>query len=330
MKKLLMILSVGVLLISCDNDEKAIDTVTENIFRGGIIRTVAINSRDFDINNLSSRFSIDIEEQDVEDGNLLDYLDVFVVFKDNTVTAELDQSSAPILLERLEKEDFSVGPTGLPIRNLNYDFSELLEATGITYNSVSCKDQFIITLELKLLDGSIFTRTNTNAVTLANNTSASSPFSYTITVLEPIGQNLFTGNYQLNNVQDGAFGPSFISPEAFVEITTGHSVNTRLVTLLYTINRNDPRVFEFTIACDEVLMGKDQLSSICGSCNFISPGRRDCDTGDLILLGPGDSNASISTDDDSVFELSFVEGFDGFDGNCGFNTFSSRIRFTKQ
>ncbi|WP_299680193.1 hypothetical protein [uncultured Dokdonia sp.] len=324
--------SLGILLIffSCSNDDKAIDRVTQEISRGAILRTIAIDNLEFDINNSNSVFSVAIEEQDIENGDLLDYVDVFVSFEDHTLEPGESYSTPPTLIERLEKEDFTNGPRGLPVRTLAYSFSQLLEETGVLQTNVSCKDQFVITLELQLLNGDRFTESNANAVTLASNTFSSSPFSYTVTVLEPISEDLFIGDYAFNSVEEGAFGPSFIPFNPTVEITRGHSFNTRLVTLLYTINRNDPRVFEFTIACDEIIMGKYQLSSICGSCNETAPGRRDCDTGDLILLGPDTVNATIAQNDDTVFELNFVEGYRGFDGNCGFDSFPSKIRFTKQ
>jgi len=330
MKTLLPSLCILILFLSCSNDDKTIDIVTQEISRGAILRTLAINNLEFDINNSSSIFSVNIEEQDIENGNLLDYVDVFVSFEDRTLTSSENYSTQPIIIERLEKEDFTNGSRGLPVRTLEYSFSELLDITGVLQTNVSCKDQFIITLELQLLNGEKFTESNTNAVTLASNTFSSSPFSYTATILEPISEDLFIGNYTFNNVQEGAFGPSFIPFSPTVEITKGHSFNTRLVTLLYTINRNDPRVFEFTIACDEIIMGKYQLSSICGSCNLSAPGMRDCDTGDLILLGPDTENAVIAPNDDTVFELNFVEGYRGFDGNCGFDSFPSKIRFSKQ
>ncbi|MEP0266777.1 hypothetical protein [Dokdonia sp.] len=330
MKTFISLLFILITFFSCSNDDKTIDIVTQEISRGAILRTLAINNLEFDINNINSIFSVDIEEQDIQNGNLLDYVDVFVSFEDHTLESGENYSTQSTLIERLEKEDFTNGSRGFPIRTLEYSFSQLLEETGVLQANVSCKDQFIITLELQLLNGEKFTENNVNAVTLASNTFSSSPFSYTITVLEPISEDLFIGNYAFNNVQEGAFGPSFIPFNPTVEITRGHSFNTRLVTLLYTINRDDPRVFEFTIACDEIIMGKYQLSSICGSCNEVTPGRRDCDTGDLILLGPDAMNAFISQNDDTVFELNFVEGYRGFDGNCGIDSFPSRIRFTKQ
>ena len=41
-------------------------------------------------------------------------------------------------------------------------------------------------------------------------------------------------------------------------------------------------------------------------------------------------NAPINPIDDSVFEIWFVEGYEGYDGDRGFETAPSKIKFTKQ
>jgi len=325
MKKYLLVVS-AFLVLSCNTDDKAVDVVFEEVFQGAFLRTVAVNNLEFDVNDPNSVFSVVFEEQDPENGELLDFVDVFVWFDDNT--AELgDLSTTPVLLERLDREAFTPGPgaESLPRTTLECSFSELQQAAGIPMSNIACKDQFVIVLELQLTDGTRYTQETANALILANNTFFSSPFTYTVTVVEPIDPEFFTGDYSFVNVLNGPLGPSFIPEGPSIEITPGHSPNTRFVKLLYHISRRPARTYEFTIACDEIFLGKNQLSSTIGKCRPDQP-----DTGDLILLGPDNENWTITPGDDSVFELWFVEGYRAWDGDCGFDSVPSRIRFSKQ
>ncbi len=326
MKRSLSLFFLTILMLSCNTDDKAVDVVFDEVFQGAFLRTVAVNNLEFDVNNPESVFSVVFEEQDEVNGGLLDFVDVFVAFEDNTINAG-DLSTQRVLIERLERDDFSAGPgpEALPRHTLEYSFSQLMQITGLTPGNVSCKDQFVITLELQLTDGFRYTQETANALILANNTFFSSPFSYTITVVEPIDPALFIGTYSFTSILDGPLGPSFIPDGPTVEVTRGHSPNTRFVRLSYRITRRPPRVYEFTIACDEIFFGKNQLSSTIGKCRPDQP-----DTGDLILLGPDVVNATIAPGDDSGFELWFVEGYRAWDGDCGFDSEPSRLRFTRQ
>ena len=113
-------------LLSCSNDEKAIEIVTEEVERGAVIRTIAINNADFDIANLQSTFSVDIEEMDIEDGGLLEELEILVQFKDNT-PANGNSSTSSSLFQTIPASEWITGPTleGLPRTSLNYTYEEL-------------------------------------------------------------------------------------------------------------------------------------------------------------------------------------------------------------
>jgi len=60
-----LLLLVGI-LFSCSNEEKAIEVVTDEVERGAVVRTTAINATDFDIHDLQSIFHIELEEMDID------------------------------------------------------------------------------------------------------------------------------------------------------------------------------------------------------------------------------------------------------------------------
>lgn len=307
------------LFSACNTDEKPIETVLQAA-NGAFLRTIQINECEFHINDPDSMFSIMLEEQDVEEGALMELVNVYVEFLDNTVE-QTDYSSDEILLRTMTPEDFSPGNFGLPVVGLDYSFQELMDATGVSHGNVSCKDQFLIRLELKISTGFTFSTGNASACVLAFDTFFSSPFLYTINVVEPIDPDTFTGTYFYNSILDGPFGPTFGEP-FLVEVSQGHSNNVREVRFDNVPNRL-PRPYRFSIACDETIFEKNQVRyrTVNISCG---------ENGQPILLGPDIINATIDADDDSVFEIWFAEGYLGFDGGAGFGTLPSRIRLNKQ
>ena len=320
-KKILLSILLILLCLACkDDDDKATIVLEEETERGAFLRTLQINNKEFDINDTSSTFSILFQEQDLEDGDLLETVKVYVSFLDNTPVNNSSQTNE-VLFKTYDASDFTPGAFSLPTMGIEYTFEELLTATNKALIDVECKDQFLLRFELQLTNGLVFSSSNASACILGYDTEFASPFLYTVTVVEALDRELFTGMYLYESILDGPFGPTF--DESFiVEVTPGHSNNVRNVTFDNFPSR-PPRIYRFSLACDEVIFEKNQLryntlNSPCG------------ENGQPILLGPDSVNAPINPDDDSVFELWFVEGYLGFDGDFGFGTVPSRIRLSKQ
>lgn len=309
--------------LSCTDDGgKAITEVTEEITRGAALRTIEIESNDYLINDPSSVFAIQLEEQDIEDGDLLESVDIFIQFQDNT-PENGNISTGEIPYETFEASRFDNGPLNLPRTNFSLTFQQALDAVGIGIDQVRCKDQFIIRLNLKLTDGRNFSTGTSSSNIIAFDTFFSSPFEYTINVVEPIPEDLFTGIYRIESILDGPNGPTYVDCD-IVEITKGRSNTTREFYAyhnLYHRTVESKRRWEFNVVCDQAVFGKNQLSSPEGYCIFNAA---------PILLGPDSQNGVLNPDDDSVFELWFVEGYLAFDGSCNFVTAPSRYRFSKQ
>lgn len=323
MKKLYSLLLVALLMVGCNTDDKIALQLIEEKQYGAVVRTLNINNGEFIIGDPSSEFSVNIEEQDEAFGELFQSIDVYVRFVDNTDNGS-NFSTAEVKMEELPSDQFTPGGSeGLPRTTMNYTYGELLQATGVAESNVSCKDQFLLRLDLNLTDGRSFTTGSASSIIIAYETFFSSPYCYTINVVEPIDEDLFVGTYNFQSLVDTPEGPSFreLGP---VEIRRGNSDNERVVALKHRRSHptNElPRNYYFTIACDELIFQKNMLSSVIGYCGF---------SGAPILLGPDTVNAPVNINDDSVFEVWFVEGYLGWDGECGFGTVPSRVRFTKQ
>lgn len=330
--KHLYLLIIAFLCINCSSDEKAIEVVLNDIEHGAVIRTLTVNYAEFHPGDLNSTFNVDIEEQDLENGDLLDEIDVYIRFLDNTV-ATGNASTQEVLYKTFIKSDFTVGANGFPLTNLSISYQEAIDATGVTESLIQCKDQFLIRLDLKLTDGRSFSFGDSSSDIIAFDTFFSSPFCYTINVVEPIGEDVFTGVYDMESLVNSArldvpvfteLEEDFSALIALFEIRKGHSTNTRVFDGFYANGHRGGerfRTFEFTVACDEIIFQKNQFSSYRSACTFQDP---------TILLGPSDTNGTVNSSDDTVFTMNVLEGYLGFDGGCGFGSHEAIVKFSKQ
>jgi hypothetical protein len=315
MKKITFIFLSVVLCFSCNDEEKAIEMVLEEVDRGAVLRTLLFNNGEFETNAPESTFSVDIQEQDIEEGGLLSTVDIFVSLIDNTPSGN-SVSTQQILLETLTPENFTSSDFGLPSITLDYSYAELLDATGLTIDQTSCKDQFRLDLDLNLSDGLTFNVNNSAGTVVNANGFFKSPFTYLINIVEPIVSDQFTGIYQFTSIQDGFFGPTF-GEEGLVTIRNGHSSNVRIFEVDVPGSTLE---IEFSVVCDITVITRYQRIGF--GCTM--------DVSDRILIGPDVIPATIDPNDDTVFELHFLEAFEGFDAFCGIANIPSKVRFSKQ
>ncbi len=315
-KQLLLLVTTVYVIISCSSDEKVALTNADDREIGAYVRTIQTFNSDFFVGNATDVFGVELEVHDEENGGLLEEIEVFITYKPTGAIPSNER-----FLKTLAASEFQIGDFGKPRAPLTISFQEAIDVFDLSIDEVVCKDQFEVRINLKLTDGKSFTTGQSSSKILAADDFWSSPFCYTITVLEPIPEDAFTGIYNLESIVDGPLGETFGTTQ-LVEIYRGHSPNVREMRLRHrlSIEQEQPRIFRFTIACDESIFSKDLLSSKIGFCG-VDP---------AILLGPDTLNATINSSDDTVFELWFVEGYLGFDGNCGFGTAPSRIRLSKQ
>lgn len=190
MKKLLNLSLSGVLLLallnSCSTDDKIIDGVFDNISNGAVLRTISL-SNELALGDDSSVFTVEIEAQDVEEGNLLSEVRVFVRFEDNTDDGT-DYSSTETQALTISASEFSPGPFGLPRTTIAISNPEFYSITGVDQANTFGGDQFEVRLELELTDGRVFS--NDNAGGIITGGFFASPFFYNANITCPFTTSL--------------------------------------------------------------------------------------------------------------------------------------------
>lgn len=201
-------------LIACEDDEENVTvTLQDNVERGAVLRTI-----DFSDEMLLCagplEFSIELEAQDIEEGALLDNVNIYVTFADNSEIAGNTTAfnTEEILLDNVTAADFAPGPFGLPRISLTYSLEELVAAVGGSAGEVYVGDTFLFREELILTDGRVFSVNNAGGIITAG--FFNSPFQHIQTVAG--GLELAFVDEGQNEINLAAGGGSY---EATVQIT---------------------------------------------------------------------------------------------------------------
>lgn len=288
------------LLFSCDNDEKITETVSENVESGAVLRTIEIreNSIPIAIENgqttigENSRLSIVLEEQDIEEGALLESVDVYTSFTDGSL--EVGDSSSAILEEvflgNIPAELFNNGPFGLPRIEFSIDGGELLSAVNLTPNALFGGDFFTTRFALNLTDGRTFSVDNAGGIITGG--FFNSPFQYTTPVVCDLETTSFVGNYLLEEITPYVDGPTF-ADGSIVEVVIGDTDTERL---FFTPNYPDycstPNDFNFLFVCGEIVVPIQESNCACGN--------------GADYFGPAENPANYDVNDDSEFFITFL------------------------
>ncbi|MCW1953288.1 MAG: hypothetical protein KIH80_003855 [Flavobacteriia bacterium] len=207
-KRILKLISLSfvVLFTACQESDNAIDAVFDGTTNGAIIRTVSLNSGEFNSYDLNSAFDVDIEVQDVENGGLLDKVDVYLQFKGSEVLTSSIPSSA-----------FSNGPFGLPRTNIRITLSEAVAALGLSSSQYTGGDALPVRLELVLTDGRTFTDSDGSGS--LQGSYFSSPYKYN-TVIKCIPTSAVPGIYTIDMIDSYGDGWNGASVDVTVDGTT--------------------------------------------------------------------------------------------------------------
>ncbi len=182
MLKYFFVGALALFLGSCEDDEENITvTLQDNIERGAVLRTI-----DFSDEMLLCagplEFSMELEEQDIEEGALLDNVNVYVTFTDNSDIAGNTAAfnTGEVLLDNVTAAEFAPGPFGLPRVTLTYSLDELVAAVGGSSDEIYVGDTFLFREELILTDGRIFSVDNAGGIITGG--FFNSPFQHVQTV----------------------------------------------------------------------------------------------------------------------------------------------------
>ncbi|WP_299676858.1 hypothetical protein [uncultured Dokdonia sp.] len=324
MKNLYKYVFMGILALglgSCDDDEENVTVVVQDtVETGAVLRTIQVISNELPI-GLDAGFSVQIEEQDEQEGALLQSVDVFATFADNspddgdTTGANFNEFS----LGTVDASEFTdPSPFGLPRATLNYSSDVLNAGAGVTGAQLFGGDTFTIRLSLNLTDGRVFSVNNAGGIITAG--FFNSPFQYTATVTCPVEGDFAVGTYQLSIIE-GVF-PAFDATIDWIEepvtIVNGTGDTERIIESACYLP-------EFGTFC-----GPLTFNLVCGSVilpNQAPGGGVGC--GAAILLESDLSDlGSYDPADDSTIQLIFQNNFEDA-GGCGADQYRQVLELTR-
>jgi len=162
---------------SCTENDNVIDTVLD-YETGAILRTISVENQLLNASDPNSLFSVIIEEQDEQDGALLQEVRVLVELRDLT-TDFTTPATGEVLVQTIPASEFTTGPVGLPRTQVNMAFGDAATALGLPLDpetGYNPGDIFIVKLELVLTDGRVFGANS--AAGIITGGFFSSPFQY--------------------------------------------------------------------------------------------------------------------------------------------------------
>jgi len=202
----LMTFSVAIFMVACQESDNAIDAVFDGTTKGAIIRTVSLNSGEFNSYDLNSAFDVDIEVQDEQNGGLMEKVNVYLGFK-----------GTEVLATTLTASSFTTGPFGLPRANIRITLSEAVAALGLSSSQYTGGDALPVRLELVLTDGRSFS--GDDASGSLQGSYFSSPFRYN-TVIKCIPTSAVPGIYTISMVDSYGDGWNGASVDVTIDGTT--------------------------------------------------------------------------------------------------------------
>ena len=302
------------MLGSCSSDDKKVDTVQATVERGAVLRTLSLSGGALDVLDTSATTTIELEEQDHQDGALLSEVRVFVDLDDNTDDETTTTSEA--FVKAIPSSDFIVGEFGLPRTTLSITLGEMVTALGLDFGDYNCGDAFLLRLELELTDGRVFSSDDVTG-TVQGGSFFSSPFQYRVNLIAPLpSEDLYTGQYQLTSITPGIFGVNdFVDGEYTIE-STGNTIRVIKDALTFpAFGPFGPVDIEFQFICGEIVMSSAQgMGAGCGATIQNGPALVDNSTYDL--ANPDDTDFIINFTSDEV-------------DDCGTGGAQGSIRLTK-
>lgn len=326
MKNLLKYAFAGAILVgmaSCEDDEQNVtDFVQETVERGAVLRTTEIISNELPIGIEGASFSIEVEEQDQEDGDLLESVDVFARFTDNseddgdTTGASMDE----FFIFNIPASEFTDGPFGLPRTVITVPLTDLASMASVSEEDLFGGDTFTIRLSLNLTDGRVFSSNNAGSVITGG--FFNSPFTYNATVTCPVMDGFAQGDYALE-ITSGVF-PDFGATMDFTEgvytIVQGDGATARTIQDVPFLPEFGSFVgdINFNLVCGQTITPQQALGGGVGCGGAIQGGSLMTDFG---MYDPAD---------DTVFTLGFrIDALDS-GSTCPSAAYSSVLTFTKQ
>ncbi len=210
MKKILnkiFLFALAVIVLNCEEPDNVIYDVFDTVSRGAVLRTIDRVSSNFNRDDVTSKWEVVVEEQDLENGALLSKVNVYGSFKDNKDDGT-DYSKDETLITTFESSDFATSPNGLPMATISTTLEDAAAALGLSTGQFDGGDLFTFRLELILTDGRTFSAADASGS--LQGSFFKSPYQYGAGIL-CIPPTPLVGDYELIMVDtygdgwDGAF-----------------------------------------------------------------------------------------------------------------------------
>lgn len=228
----------------CSESDKVIDQITDGVTRGAVLRQLNVIANSVAINSATNvledgeQFSVELEYQDTEDGDLLAGMDVYLSYVDNTED-DNDNSKAEILYENVPASAFSEGERGLPVITYAVSAQQMQSALGLSNDQIGLGgDNFFVRFEVLMTDGRSFSNDD-NSGTITGS-YFNSPFLSSVTVVcspstPTAGQWIFETIDTYGDSWNGASLDIVIDGEEAGSIANSGATG------------QDPEIFEFTV-----------------------------------------------------------------------------------
>ncbi len=201
----LILLSGLALFTRCEDPDNAIYTVLEDYTSGAVLRTKSDARNTFQFNKSvpSESFFVKIEQQDEQNGDLLESVDVFVDLDSSlSNTSEAEVRSIPA--SAFTKNDNNLNET-----EISLTLTDALSALGASNTDFTGGDAITVRLELNLTDGRSFT--NTDATGSLQGSYFSSPYAYNAVIkCIPAAPVAGTYNISMNDSYGDGWNGGFI------------------------------------------------------------------------------------------------------------------------
>lgn len=169
---------------SCEDGDKVVDDIFANTTSGIVLRTVNVESDELPIGQSDGFFAVELEMQDEEDGALVESLDVYVSFNDNTVEeGDPDLSADEVMATTIPSSEFTIGEYGFPRTSFSITTAEMANLLSVSEDAINGSDTFYVRFVANLTDGRSFS--NGDNTDTSTGSFFASPFLYIATVVCP-------------------------------------------------------------------------------------------------------------------------------------------------
>ncbi len=172
--KLILVFTMFAFVWGCSDSDRIVDEVLDTTTSGGILRTLSTNTGAFDFNDPSVAWSITVEAQDEENGDLLESVKVYAsLYRDAGLVGKEE------FVKEIPASAFTLGINDLPVGDITASLAEVASSLSLSNNDYSNTDEFRIRLEYVMTNGLTWSNADAGGTVL---TSAyfKSPYLYTV------------------------------------------------------------------------------------------------------------------------------------------------------